>query len=70
MNDYLDIVDSLKNKTKFIYFTSHKGGLLELLEWMDEKYKIENPLKNTKKVSVKTSAINSVYTDFMFYKHK
>lgn len=70
LNDYLDIVDSLKGKKMFIYFTSHKGGLLELLKWMDEKYKIENPLKNAKKISVKTSAINSVYTDFMFYKNK
>lgn len=70
LNDYMDIIDSLKNINSFFYFTSHRGGLIELLEWMDEKYKIKNPLKNAKKVSVKTSAINTVYTDFMFYKHK
>ena len=70
LNDYMDIIDSLKNINSFFYFTSHRGGLIELLEWMDEKYKIKNPLINAKKVSVKTSAINTVYTDFMFYKHK
>ena len=70
LNDYMDIIDSLKNINSFFYFTSHRGGLIELLEWMNEKYKIKNPLINAKKVSVKTSAINTVYTDFMFYKHK
>ena len=70
LNDYMDIIDSLKNICSFFYFTSHRGGLIELLEWMNEKYKIKNPLINAKKVSVKTSAINTVYTDFMFYKHK
>lgn len=68
LTDYLDILDTLNGKKNFFYFTSHRGGLLELLDWIECRFDFENPFSNAKKISVKASAINTVYTDFMFYK--
>ncbi len=67
LKDYLNVLDVLNN-TNFFYFTSNKSSIIELCEWMGEKYNV-NPFDGATKESV----INSVnfqykYEDIMLFK--
>ncbi|QHC84991.1 DNA methyltransferase [Empedobacter brevis] len=67
LTDYLNILKLLENKN-FFYFTSNKGQLVELCEWLDFEYGC-SPFKGCTTTTT-TNQINhsSGYTDIMIYK--
>jgi hypothetical protein len=68
LKDYLDVLRVL-NGTNFVFFTSNKSSIVELLEWVEETYCIKSPFSNA---TVRTVGVqmnrNSRYTDMMYYK--
>jgi site-specific DNA-adenine methylase len=68
LRDYLAVLNCLRAQ-KFAFFTSEKSTLIELLKWLEENTTFENPLKNARKVEVKTSmTAKATYLDIMFLK--
>lgn len=67
LKDYLDVLDVLVD-TNYFYFTSNKSSLIELCEWMGEKYNA-NPFNKAIKLSV-TNGVNyqHKYEDIMLFK--
>ena len=66
--DYLDILKLLPNNN-YIYFTSNKGNLVELLEWMAENPLRGNPLENAiKRIRRNSLNYNSGYDDIMLFR--
>ena len=70
ITEYLNIIKTLQGLNKFIYFTSERSGLIDIFEFMEKHYKVENPFSNAVVEKIKTSAINSVYEDIMIYKYR
>ncbi|WP_212995103.1 hypothetical protein [Elizabethkingia argenteiflava] len=68
MTNYLDVLNVL-TKTSYIYFTSNKSSILELLEWIEYNYDVETPFTGaTKIVKQVSSTPTSSYQDIMIYK--
>lgn len=69
LTDYLDVLKTLKD-VSFIYFTSNKSSIIELLEWIDNNKTIGNPLKGAvQKVTSNQLTYNAKYKDIMLYKN-
>lgn len=66
--DYLDVLKTLKGSS-FIYFTSNKSQIIELLDWFNMNYNMDSPFIGAKRIERKNT-INSQggYTDIMIYK--
>jgi hypothetical protein len=68
LTNYLDVLNVL-TKTSYIYFTSNKSSILELLEWIEYNYDFETPFTGaTKIVKNVSSTPTSSYQDIMIYK--
>lgn len=66
--DYLDVLVTLRGSS-YIYFTSNKSQLVELLDWLYINYNCENPFQGATKVQRQNRAShNRIYTDIMIYK--
>ena len=68
LRDYLNVLSCLPAR-KFAFFTSNKSTLIELLEWLEQNTSYKNPLKEARKVTVKTSVTAKIEClDIMFFK--
>lgn len=66
--DYLDVLKTLKGSS-FIYFTSNKSQIVELLDWFNINYNMDSSFTGTKRVERRNKvAYNAGYTDIMLYK--
>lgn len=67
--DYLDVLKTLKG-VSYIYFTSNKSSLIELLDWIDINKTIGNPFKEAvRKETSNRLTYNAEYKDIMLYKN-
>jgi hypothetical protein len=67
LGDYLDVLHVLTDGN-YIYFTSNKSQIVELLDWLTVNYGLETPFCGA---TVKTHEVNSLtckFTDMMLYK--
>jgi site-specific DNA-adenine methylase len=67
LRDYLDVLHVLSGGN-YVYFTSNKSQIIELLDWMSANFNIITPLSGA---VVKTHQVNSrtcKFTDMMIYK--
>lgn len=68
LTDYLDVLQVL-NGVSYVYFTSNKSSLIELLDWI-ENFKSENPFKGATKIeTLNHPNYQASYTDIMLYKN-
>lgn len=68
LTDYLDVLQVLSD-VSFVYFTSNKSSIIELLEWIDNNETTGNPLKGAaRKETLNQVSYNSKYKDIMLYK--
>lgn len=68
LRDYLDVLTVL-DEQRYIYFTSDKSSIIELVEWMQSTTFHGNPFKGaTRKEFNATMNYNSKYTDIMLYR--
>jgi hypothetical protein len=68
LKDYLNVLRVL-NGVDYVYFTSNKSSIIELMEWIERTYKIVSPFSGARKIAVGTQMnYNSRYTDIMLYK--
>lgn len=69
LTDYLEVISNLKNE-KFIYFTSEKSQLVELMTWCEKEYG-HSLLTGAQIVSRETQlAYNSRFKDLLIYKNE
>jgi hypothetical protein len=68
LKDYLDVLRVLEN-IDYVFFTSNKSSIIELVEWVESTYKIISPFQGAilKTVGVQLN-YNSRYTDMMLYR--
>lgn len=67
--DYLDVLQVL-NGVSYVYFTSNKSSLIELLDWIDNNKTIGNPFKEAeRKETSNRVTYNAGYKDIMLYKN-
>jgi site-specific DNA-adenine methylase len=71
LSDYLDVLSMVGNNS-FIYFTSHKSELLELISWLAGNINsFFNPFENCQTIKAASLAThNSKYTDIMVHNIK
>lgn len=68
LRDYLDVLNCLC-ASRFVYFTSNKSVIVELLEWFEENYGYKTPFTGAQEVEVNTTVNNQGrYTDTMLLK--
>ena len=68
LKDYLNVLKVLNN-TNYIYFTSNKSSIVELMEWIEINLQLGNPFNNANKVTIKTRTTHSNgYEDIMLSK--
>lgn len=66
--DYLDVINVIK-KDSFIYFTSNKSSIIELLQWLEKNYNSNNPFIGAiRKETLNQMNNYSSYQDVMLYK--
>lgn len=67
LKEYLDVLRVIDGQS-FIYFTSNKSQIVELLDWMQSNTVHGNPFAGAtrKEIAVKSFALN--YTDIMLYR--
>lgn len=66
--DYLDVLGTLK-ESSFVYFTSNKSQIVELLDWFNINYNMNTPFVGAKKVERRNSVNHHAgYVDIMLYK--
>lgn len=66
--DYLDVLGTLKDSS-FVYFTSNKSQIVELLDWFNINYNMDSPFTGAKRVELRNAVNNQGgYTDIMMYK--
>lgn len=66
LEDTLELLGHLNGK-KAIYFTSHRGDLVPILEWAERALKAQNSFsKATKYLRRNTTNANNHYTDIMY----
>lgn len=68
LTDYLDVLQVL-NGVSYVYFTSDKSSLIELLDWISKNLNAENPFKGATKIEM-LNRINyqASYKDIMIYR--
>lgn len=70
LKDYLDINLEISKNYGYIFFTSNKSNLLELIEWLEKNFNIKLA-PNKKIISKKTiSGLNTYYQDYMIISKK
>lgn len=68
LSNHLDVLNALKS-TPYIYFTSDKSQIIELLDWTSKNLNATNPLKGAIKVERSTGkTVHINYKDIMLYK--
>lgn len=68
LRDYLAVLNCLR-ETRFVFFTSDKSTLIELLDWLEENATYKNPLSDAKRIEVKACVNRSArYIDIMLLK--
>lgn len=66
--DYLDVLNVIK-KDSYIYFTSNKSSIIELLQWLEKNYNSNNPFIGAiRKETLNQMNNYSSYQDVMLYK--
>lgn len=66
--DYLDVINVIK-KDSYIYFTSNKSSIIELLQWLEKNYNSNNPFIGAiRKETLNQMNNYSSYQDVMLYK--
>lgn len=66
--DYLDVLQIIKG-VSYIYFTSNKSSLIELLDWISRNLQAENPFDGAiQKETLNQMNYQSRYKDIMLYK--
>lgn len=69
LKDYLQIVKWLSTMPMYVYFSSNKGQLLDLFDFLCNEYNFPSPFKGTERIVVNTSVnFLSTYEDIMIYK--
>ena len=69
LKDYLQIVKSLNTMPMYVYFSSNKGQLLDLFDFLCNEYNFPSPFQGTERIVVNTSVnFLSTYEDIMIYK--
>lgn len=69
LRDYLDVLRTL-NGTDYFYFTSEKSSILELFEFLEQEYNLNNPFKGATRIDIPTHInYNSAYVDIMLYRN-
>lgn len=71
LKDYLQIVKCLNTMPMYVYFSSNKGQLLDLFDFLCNEYNFPSPFQGTERIVVNTSVnYSSPYEDIMIYKTK
>lgn len=66
--DYLDVLKILQGKS-YVYFTSNKSQIVELIDWFTRTQFNSNPFEGAERREFNVSINhNSKYTDIMLYK--
>lgn len=66
--DYLDVLQVVKG-VSYVYFTSNKSSLIELLDWISRNLKAENPFNGAiQRESQNQMNYQACYKDIMLYK--
>lgn len=66
--DYLDVLQVVKG-VSYVYFTSNKSSLIELLDWISRNLQAENPFNGAiQRVSQNQMNYQASYKDIMLYK--
>lgn len=66
--DYLDVLQVLNN-VSYIYFTSDKSAIIELLAWIDKNLNADNPFKGAAKIEILNRMnYQAEYKDIMLYR--
>lgn len=66
--DYLDVLQLL-NDVSYVYFTSNKSSLIELLDWIGKNLNAVNPFKGATKIEMLNRMnYQASYKDIMLYK--
>ena len=66
--EYLDVLNVLKD-TNYIYFTSEKSSIIELINWLQQNLNATNPFDGSIKKEINaTTSSRSQYKDIMFCK--
>lgn len=69
LKDYLQIVKCLNTMPMYVYFSSNKGQLLDLFDFLCNEYNFPSPFQGTERIVVNTSVnFLSTYEDIMIYK--
>lgn len=69
LKDYMQIVKCLSTMHMYVYFSSNKGQLLDLFDFLSNEYNFPSPFKGTERIVVNTSVnFLSTYEDIMIYK--
>ncbi|MDO4725910.1 MAG: DNA adenine methylase [Porphyromonadaceae bacterium] len=68
LRDYLRVLNCLR-ASQFAFFTSEKSSLIELLEWLEDKFSYNNPLNKAKEYRIRTTVNGTAgYEDIMLLK--
>ncbi len=68
LRDYLRVLNCLR-ASQFAFFTSEKSSLVELLEWLEDKFSYNNPLKTSNEYRIRTTVNGTAgYEDIMLLK--
>lgn len=68
LRDYLRVLNCLR-ASQFAFFTSEKSSLIELLEWLEDKFSYNNPLKKANECRIRTTVNGTAgYEDIMLLK--
>lgn len=68
LRDYLRVLNCLR-ASQFAFFTSEKSSLVELLEWLEDKFSYNNPLKKANEYRIRTTVNGTAgYEDIMLLK--
>lgn len=68
LTDYLNVLQVLDG-TSYVYFTSNKSSLIELMNWIEANKTIGNPFKEAvRKETSNRLNYNAEYKDIMLYK--
>lgn len=66
--NYLDVLKTIVN-TSYIYFTSNKSSLIELLDWFYYNYGFDNPFTGATTINRQNRVtVSGSYIDIMIYK--
>lgn len=68
LRDYLRVLNCLR-ASQFAFFTSEKSSLIELLEWLEDKFSYNNPLNRANEYRIRTTVNGTAgYEDIMLLK--